>query len=155
MGSVSLTGDINYLDERSGVAPVKVVQGHQKTATAMARSPGGDLYTASYDGVVNRWQPTRAGCTGRVLGKGHGGAGVTGLAPCGDRLLSFGLDDQVQRTHNHIYTHTHTHTQLSTSPSFAGNTRLTRSPHESPDAPPSRTRRCADAGIAAAGGGVR
>jgi WD40 repeat protein len=107
MGSVSLTGDINYLDERSGVAPVKVVQGHQKTATAMACAPGGDVYTASYDGVVNRWQPTRAGCTGRVLGKGHGGAGVTGLTPCGDHLLSFGLDDQVLRARARTHTHTH------------------------------------------------
>jgi len=142
MGSVSLTGDINYLDERAGVRPVKVVQGHQKTATAMARAPGGEVYTASYDGVVNRWQPTVAGCTGRVLGKGHGGAGVTGLAPCGDRLLSFGLDDQVQCS---------AHTPLALALLRTVVQGLRRSPPVLPDSPLPR----ADAGVAAAGGGVR
>ena len=56
MGSVSLSGDLNYFDPRVGSSPVKVVSGHSKTITALTAAPGDELYSASYDGVINRWK---------------------------------------------------------------------------------------------------
>ncbi|KAK3253192.1 hypothetical protein CYMTET_37542 [Cymbomonas tetramitiformis] len=92
--SVSLSGDINYLDPTAGDGPVKVLSAHSKTITAIAATPTGEVYSGSYDGVVNRWQPGQA-CLGRLAGNGHGGAGVQALAVTGTSLISAGLDDKV------------------------------------------------------------
>lgn len=97
--TVSLNGDINYLSAAQPERPQRVLAGHSKYVVALAQhEPGGgggpELYSASYDGVIVRWQPGR-GSLGRVRGPGHGGP-VKAMAVAGGELVTAGLDDTVR-----------------------------------------------------------
>mmetsp|Transcript_25474 Transcript_25474/g.37581 ORF Transcript_25474/g.37581 Transcript_25474/m.37581 type:complete len:625 (+) Transcript_25474:69-1943(+) len=100
--SLSLNGNINYLDPGSST-PVRVVQGHQVAITAMTVDrERGMLYTGSYDGVVCATDLTNGICNRllgtdkrNVSGAAHGGM-LTGLAVSGDSLLSIGWDDTIR-----------------------------------------------------------
>ncbi|OWR55637.1 Actin-interacting protein 1, partial [Danaus plexippus plexippus] len=52
--TISLSGDITYLDPSNPEKPVRVVTGHNKPITCLALH-GTSLFTASHDGVVTRW----------------------------------------------------------------------------------------------------
>ena len=52
--SVSLSGNINYLDPDSPAKPSKVIRGHNKPITKMT-SRGDTLVTAGSDGRVIEW----------------------------------------------------------------------------------------------------
>ncbi|KAJ2747070.1 WD40 repeat-like protein, partial [Coemansia sp. BCRC 34301] len=52
--SLSLSGDINTI-QMGADRPVKVVTGHQKAITAATLTPGGSLFTGSYDGKLCAW----------------------------------------------------------------------------------------------------
>ncbi|CAG8513867.1 5816_t:CDS:10, partial [Cetraspora pellucida] len=77
--SLSLSGDINYLDQKSP-SPVKVVKGHQKAITAFTQSEDSTLFTGSYDGLG---------------GNTHTNS-VTQLASKGKNVVSVGMDDTVR-----------------------------------------------------------
>ncbi|CAG8553172.1 26236_t:CDS:10 [Dentiscutata erythropus] len=77
--SLSLSGDINYLDTKSP-SPVKVVKGHQKAITAFTRSEDSTLFTGSYDGLG---------------GNSHTNS-VTQLSSQGNKVVSVGMDDTVR-----------------------------------------------------------
>nr|KAJ3422867.1 WD repeat-containing protein 1 [Polyrhizophydium stewartii] len=50
--SLSLSGDINYLDPRAGTKPTRVVRGHAKAITSLAVDSNKTLYSGSYDGRI-------------------------------------------------------------------------------------------------------
>ncbi|CAG8532420.1 8346_t:CDS:10, partial [Racocetra persica] len=77
--SLSLSGDINYLDQKSP-SPVKVVKGHQKAITAFTQSEDSTLFTGSYDGLG---------------GNTHTNS-VTQLTSQGKKVVSVGMDDTVR-----------------------------------------------------------
>jgi WD40 repeat protein len=52
--SVSLCGEINYLDPRVK-DPVRVVKGHQKGISTIAAKSPSLIFSASSDGLVNVW----------------------------------------------------------------------------------------------------
>jgi len=52
--SVSLSGFINYLDEKNSAKPIRVLTGHNKSITSIALD-GYNLYTGGYDGHINYW----------------------------------------------------------------------------------------------------
>lgn len=52
--SVSLSGFINYLDEKNPSKPIRTLTGHNKSITSIA-SEGSKLYTGGYDGFINYW----------------------------------------------------------------------------------------------------
>lgn len=52
--SVSLSGFINYLDEKNPSKPIRVLTGHNKSITSVALD-GNNLYTGGYDGFINYW----------------------------------------------------------------------------------------------------
>lgn len=95
--SLSLSGDLNYLTEGSS-KPKLVINGHQKSITALTPSTTGGLYSGSYDGRVVQWSPD--GVTTTVSGPGHTNL-VAALA--GDHAgnqWSIGWDDKLRRIEN-------------------------------------------------------
>ena len=76
--SVSLSGNINFLDNRTGGNGIveMVVRGHNKPITAMSRVDSKTVYTGDSEGRLVRWN-TEDGRADEVKGKGHAGAQVS------------------------------------------------------------------------------
>ncbi|CAJ0904569.1 11324_t:CDS:10 [Entrophospora sp. SA101] len=83
--SLSLSGDINYLDLKSP-SPVKVVKGHQKAITALTRDKDGTLFTGSYD---------EEGSSKSINGQGHTNQ-IVQIISQGNKIVSVGMDDKVK-----------------------------------------------------------
>lgn len=94
--SLSLAGDLNYLD-LSSEKPRKVVTGHQKAITALKVSrETKTLFTGSYDGRICKWD-TKSGTASSVDGKGHVG-NVSGFAESSaGTIVSVAWDDQARQ----------------------------------------------------------
>ncbi|GLD96615.1 hypothetical protein PINS_up005298 [Pythium insidiosum] len=91
--SLSLSGDLNYLDLENPSKPKKIVQAHQVSTLAMATEPTrGLLLTGSYDGIVNSWHDKLAST---LTGQAHT-AKVTGIDANAAIVASIGWDDQVR-----------------------------------------------------------
>jgi len=90
--SLSLRGDLTYLDASSAGKIVRVIKGHNKNITALTTDPKKSvIVSASYDGLVNKFAMGQA--EGQSLqGKWHTNA-IADHAICGDVLVSCGLDD--------------------------------------------------------------
>nr|CAG8530113.1 13026_t:CDS:10 [Entrophospora candida] len=83
--SLSLSGDINYLDLKSP-SPVKVAKGHQKAITALTRDKDGTLFTGSYD---------EEGSSKSINGQGHTNQ-IVQIISQGNKIVSVGMDDKVK-----------------------------------------------------------
>ena len=98
--SVSLSGFINYLDPRSPSKPARVIGGHNKPITKMAKGSTDDsnptILTAGSDGRVVEWA-VADGSTRVIKGEGHG-AQVNGLCPLtGTKMVAtVGIDDSLK-----------------------------------------------------------
>ena len=99
--SLSLSGDLNYLDKRTP-RPAKVVQGHQKSITALGPSARSvktkdTLWTGSYDGRVCGWD-VASGRGERIHGESHSNqvAGFCGTDEGEGRIYSIGWDDTLR-----------------------------------------------------------
>jgi WD40 repeat protein len=94
MISLSLSGDMNYLDAATPTAPRKIIPGHSCSVTALAISAQGAIVSSSYDGVVCLRKA--GGQQNHLKGAGHGKR-VAGLAtsPSG-QIYSIGWDDCVR-----------------------------------------------------------
>ncbi|KAJ0410156.1 hypothetical protein ATCC90586_008434 [Pythium insidiosum] len=91
--SLSLSGDLNYLDLENPSKPKKIVQAHQVSTLALATEPTrGLLLTGSYDGIVNSWQNKLAST---LTGQAHT-AKITGIDANAAVVASIGWDDQVR-----------------------------------------------------------
>ncbi|KAI1502854.1 WD repeat domain-containing protein [Biscogniauxia marginata] len=94
--SLSLGGDINYLSEGSST-PIKVVQGHNKSITALAAGSDGKgqtLWTGSFDGRVCSWDVS-SGVGTVVDGQSHTNQ-VIEFASSAGRAYSVGWDDTLR-----------------------------------------------------------
>ncbi|KAL8421640.1 hypothetical protein RB596_002423 [Gaeumannomyces avenae] len=91
--SLSLSGDLNYLVE-SSEKPIRVVQGHNKSITAMGCESDKNLWTGSFDGRVCRWE-VAAGKSDVVDKSSHTNQ-VTGFAEVSGKVFSVGWDDQLR-----------------------------------------------------------
>ncbi|KAI8895270.1 WD40-repeat-containing domain protein [Globomyces pollinis-pini] len=89
--SVSLSGDINYLDPRTSGKPVRVIKGHQKGITTLTLSSDKKLYSGSYDGRICSWEEGTGGAV-EVTGQGHSNQVVT-LGSGDEKVFSCGMDD--------------------------------------------------------------
>ncbi|XP_046972096.1 actin-interacting protein 1 [Vanessa cardui] len=92
--SVSLSGDINYLDIDNPDTPLRVLTGHNKPITCLELHDRG-LFTASHDGSVTLWD-VETGAARRVSGRGHGNQ-LYGMRAARGALLSCGIDDTLRR----------------------------------------------------------
>lgn len=98
--SLSLSGDLNYLTEGSP-KPIRVVQGHNKSVTALGTGSGSDgqgttttLATGSFDGRVCSWDVS-AGVGSAVEGQAHSNQ-VTQFASAAGQTYSVGWDDTLR-----------------------------------------------------------
>ena len=86
--SLSLNGDLNYLDPRVN-KPVKIVKGHQKGISSLAIS-GDTMFTGSSDGMIRYWKNNSGG--EEVMGQGHNNR-VISMGSSNDKVYSCGMDD--------------------------------------------------------------
>ncbi|KXS11475.1 WD40 repeat-like protein [Gonapodya prolifera JEL478] len=91
--SLSLSGDLNYLEVGSA-KPTRVIKGHQKGITALAKVSPTNLYTGSYDGLVLRWDLT-SGVPQPVQGAGHSNQ-VNDMVSVGGKVVTAGMDDTLR-----------------------------------------------------------
>ena len=91
--SLSLSGDLNYLVEGSD-KPIKVVQGHNKSVTALGTGSDGKLTTGSFDGKVLSWD-VASGAGSVVEGQPHSNQ-VTQFASGAGKVYSVGWDDTLR-----------------------------------------------------------
>ncbi|RKO87745.1 WD40-repeat-containing domain protein, partial [Blyttiomyces helicus] len=92
--SLSLSGDINYLDKATG-STSRIVKGHQRAITALAIGKDKTLYSGSYDGRICAWADASTGAQ-LPANAGHTNQ-VSGLAVDDSVVHSVGMDD-TQRT---------------------------------------------------------
>lgn len=98
--SLSLSGDLNYLNEGTS-KPSKVVQGHQKNITSLSQYGAGSgsetLWSGSFDGRVCSWD-VASGTAESMEGDSHS-AYIAGLAPTQEgsgRIYSVAWDDTIR-----------------------------------------------------------
>lgn len=94
--SLSLSGDLNYLVE-GNPKPIKVVQGHNKSITALGAGSDGKgqtLWTGSFDGRVCNWDVS-SGVGTVVDGQSHTNQ-VTQFTSSTGRAYSVGWDDTLR-----------------------------------------------------------
>ena len=94
--SLSLNGNINYLDPNSPEAPTRVVRGHVKAiVTSCLSADKSHLYTASFDGLIYVWD-LRTGQASLVEGAGHRSQ-VQNMCLIGeDMIITAGMDDTIR-----------------------------------------------------------
>ncbi|KAI9333062.1 WD40-repeat-containing domain protein [Zopfochytrium polystomum] len=91
--TVSLSGEINYIDKQGGGRPIKTIKGHQKAITSLTVAENsGTFYTGSYDGRILSWADSGAE---EVAGSGHTNQ-VRGLASNSSKVYSIGMDDTLR-----------------------------------------------------------
>ncbi len=94
--SLNLAGDLNYLVEGSQ-RPTKVVQGHNKSITAMGAACDGSsetFWTGSFDGRVCAWD-IASGSGTAIEGQPHTNQ-VSAFQTVADRAYSVGWDDTLR-----------------------------------------------------------
>jgi len=94
--SVSLSGDINYLDESDPSKPTRVVRGHAKPITAAAIGRDKTFFTGDAAGRICAWSLDDGAAT-PFSGNNHTNqASALGLQ--GSTVVSTGMDDTVRFT---------------------------------------------------------
>ncbi|KIX96419.1 uncharacterized protein Z520_07685 [Fonsecaea multimorphosa CBS 102226] len=118
--SLSLSGDLNYLNSGSG-KPTKIVSGHQKNITALTSSGDGEnatLWTGSYEGRLCSWDAAK-GTAETIEGDGPTNI-ISGLAaaPSGKhpQVFSVSWDDTLRTVDAGAKTFTGKSTKLSSQP---------------------------------------
>ncbi|KAF9085229.1 hypothetical protein BGX23_009844 [Mortierella sp. AD031] len=92
--SLSLSGDLNYLDPSTSKAS-RVIQGHQKAITAFSISEDKQtLLTGSYDGRVMSWEENTGKAT--PLNEASHGNQVMQIVNNGAQFVSAGMDDTIR-----------------------------------------------------------
>lgn len=94
--SLSLAGDLNYLVEGSQ-KPTRIVQGHNKSITALGTGNNGNnqtFWTGSFEGRVCSWD-SNSGLGSRVDGSSHTNQ-VTAFTAAPSRVYSVAWDDTLR-----------------------------------------------------------
>ncbi|KAK1931290.1 stress protein [Phytophthora citrophthora] len=99
--SLSLSGDLNFLDLENPSQPKKIIQGHQVSILSLATEPTQNrILTGSYDGVVCSWSAK----TATTLAGTHHTAKITGISANSTQVASSGWDDQLRFANDSEYT---------------------------------------------------
>lgn len=93
--SVSLNGQINYLDKNAPEKPSRVCSGHTVTITDLVVADADTFYTSSYDGRICAWNK---GAATRYEGKGGHTNEVVAMGLDDGKLVTIGKDDSVRLT---------------------------------------------------------
>nr|CCA21220.1 conserved hypothetical protein [Albugo laibachii Nc14] len=93
MLSLSLSGNINYLDMMTPNQPKRIIQGHQVSITSLTMDPSRQvILTGSYDSIVCSWHDRIASVLG---GCAHTGK-ITGIAASSKQVASVSWDDTIR-----------------------------------------------------------
>lgn len=88
--SLSLNGDLNFLDLENPSIPKQVIQSHQVNILSVAAEPEKQTFvTGSYDGVVCSWH----GLIGKKVGGNTHKARISSIAVRENQIVSTGWDD--------------------------------------------------------------
>ncbi|XP_017481037.1 PREDICTED: actin-interacting protein 1 [Rhagoletis zephyria] len=94
--TVSLSGNISYLNVDDPTKPLRIIKGHNKPITVLGLSDDrSTIYTGSHDGVVTNWN-SGSGVNDRIGGTGHGNQ-INGIAAWGDYVYTCGIDDSLRQ----------------------------------------------------------
>ncbi|XP_067647867.1 actin-interacting protein 1 [Eurosta solidaginis] len=94
--TVSLSGNISYLNVDDPTKPLRIIKGHNKPITVLGLSDDrSTIYTGSHDGVVTNWN-SGSGVNDRIGGTGHGNQ-INGIAAWGDHIYTCGIDDSLRQ----------------------------------------------------------
>lgn len=94
--TVSLSGNISYLNVEDPTKPLRIIKGHNKPITVLGLSDDrSTIYTGSHDGVVTNWN-SGSGVNDRISGTGHGNQ-INGIAAWGDFVYTCGIDDSLRQ----------------------------------------------------------
>ncbi|XP_069967180.1 actin-interacting protein 1 [Bactrocera oleae] len=94
--TVSLSGNISYLNVDDPSKPLRVIKGHNKPITVLGLSDDrSTIYTGSHDGVVTNWN-SGSGVNDRISGAGHGNQ-INGIVAWGDFVYTCGIDDSLRQ----------------------------------------------------------
>lgn len=75
--TISLSGQINYLNINDPLKPLRIIKGHNKPVTVLGLSDDhSTIYTGSHDGVIISWN-SGSGVNDRISGVGHGNQVIT------------------------------------------------------------------------------
>lgn len=97
MLSVSLSGQINYLDINNPNKPHRILYGHQKFITSLAYdSSRKEFFSGSYDSVITRWNEA-TGESNTFQGKGHTSQ-INGIATQAGNLVTASTDSSLRIT---------------------------------------------------------
>ncbi|KAH7925452.1 WD40 repeat-like protein, partial [Leucogyrophana mollusca] len=92
--SLSMSGDLNIFDSRSGDKPSRVFQAPQKAVTSAALSSSSTFLAGTADGRILSYD-TSAGSVDLVAGDGHSNL-VSAMASGSGKVFSAGFDDRVR-----------------------------------------------------------
>ncbi|DAZ99084.1 TPA: hypothetical protein N0F65_008389 [Lagenidium giganteum] len=93
MISLSLSGDLNYLDIDNPSKPKKIVQAHQVSILSLTTEPTRDLIlTGSYDGIICSWRSNLATV---AQGASHSGK-IAGISASSNHVASVAWDDHIR-----------------------------------------------------------
>ncbi|XP_072315629.1 WD repeat-containing protein 1 [Eucyclogobius newberryi] len=98
--SVSLSGNINYLDKNNPERPIRVLQGHTKSIQCLTVHKGDGrsyVYSGSHDGHITRWDG-ETGETQCFSGKGHTNLISRMTINESNELVTCSMDDTVRFT---------------------------------------------------------
>lgn len=118
--SLNLDGDLNYL-EKGSETPVKTVQGHNKSITAVGAGSDGqgkDLFTGSFDGRICHWD-VENGLATVVDGQTHTNQ-VAQFASISGQTYSVGWDDTLRTVDESAKTFAGSSTKLPAQPKGVG-----------------------------------
>ncbi|KAF9269416.1 WD40 repeat-like protein [Marasmius fiardii PR-910] len=92
--SLSLSGDLNVFDVRVGNKPARVINGPQKSITALAPSGSTTFLAGTADGRILSYSSSEST---HLQGQGHTNL-ITGIAasPSGGKVFSAGFDDHIR-----------------------------------------------------------
>eukprot|EP01114_Cavostelium_apophysatum_P020409 TRINITY_DN682_c0_g1_i1.p1 TRINITY_DN682_c0_g1~~TRINITY_DN682_c0_g1_i1.p1 ORF type:complete len:604 (+),score=185.68 TRINITY_DN682_c0_g1_i1:158-1969(+) len=95
--TLSLGGEVSYLDLENPNKPKRVVRGHNKFITALAYDPkSNQLYSGSYDALILQWD-VATGQAEAMVGKGHTNQ-INRIHIQGGNLITCAMDDTVRIT---------------------------------------------------------
>ncbi|XP_028657651.1 WD repeat-containing protein 1 [Erpetoichthys calabaricus] len=98
--TVSLSGNINYLDKNNPDRPLRIVKGHSKSIQCLTvhKTDGRSyIYTGSHDGHINFWD-AETGVSENFKGKGHANQVSRMIVDESNQLVSCSMDDTVRYT---------------------------------------------------------
>uniref|UniRef100_A0AAV2M5E1 WD repeat domain 1 n=1 Tax=Knipowitschia caucasica TaxID=637954 RepID=A0AAV2M5E1_KNICA len=98
--SVSLSGNINYLDKNQPTKPLRVIKGHTKSIHCLTVHKGDGrsyIYSGSSDGNITRWD-SDLGLTECFSGKGHTNQVSSMCVNESEELVTCSMDDTVRFT---------------------------------------------------------